>query len=63
MTPAGELLADEILRGGPIPLRRFMEVAIHRVIGDVTFEEFDIVSAKRQRLAQPAPKRCVPVCP
>src|SRR5438270_13565397 len=29
MTPAGELLADEIRRDGPIPFRRFMEVALY----------------------------------
>ena len=29
MTPAGELLAAEILRDGPIPFRRFMEVALY----------------------------------
>lgn len=29
MTPAGELLAAEIRRGGPIPFRRFMEVALY----------------------------------
>ncbi len=29
MTPAGALLAEEIRRGGPIPFRRFMEVALY----------------------------------
>ncbi|MCS6951846.1 MAG: SAM-dependent methyltransferase [Bryobacterales bacterium] len=29
MTPAGLLLADEIARTGPIPFRRFMEVALY----------------------------------
>ncbi len=29
MTPAGELLAAEIRRDGPIPFRRFMEVALY----------------------------------
>jgi len=29
MTPAGEILAAEIRRGGPIPFRRFMEVALY----------------------------------
>lgn len=29
MTPAGEALAAEIRRGGPIPFRRFMEVALY----------------------------------
>jgi SAM-dependent MidA family methyltransferase len=29
MTPAGELLAAEIRRGGPIPFRRFMQVALY----------------------------------
>jgi SAM-dependent MidA family methyltransferase len=29
MTPAGELLAEEIGREGPIPFRRFMEVALY----------------------------------
>jgi SAM-dependent MidA family methyltransferase len=29
MTPAGELLAAEIRRGGPIPFRRFMDVALY----------------------------------
>src|SRR5437763_4771297 len=29
MTPAGELLADEIRRDGPMPFRRFMEVALY----------------------------------
>ncbi|HWB84985.1 MAG TPA: SAM-dependent methyltransferase [Bryobacteraceae bacterium] len=29
MTAAGELLAGEISRGGPIPFRRFMEVALY----------------------------------
>jgi SAM-dependent MidA family methyltransferase len=29
MTPAGELLAAEIRRSGPIPFRRFMEVALY----------------------------------
>jgi len=29
MTPAGELLAEEIRRSGPIPFRRFMEVALY----------------------------------
>src|SRR5215469_14854519 len=29
MTPAAELLANEILRDGPIPFRRFMEVALY----------------------------------
>ena len=29
MTAAGELLADEIRRGGPISLRRFMDVALY----------------------------------
>ncbi len=29
MTPAGELLAEEIRRLGPIPFRRFMEVALY----------------------------------
>ena len=29
MTPAGEILRDEIRRGGPIPFRRFMEVALY----------------------------------
>src|SRR3954453_13969043 len=29
MTPAGELLADEIQRDGPISFRRFMEVALY----------------------------------
>ena len=29
MTPAGELLAQEIGRAGPIPFRRFMEVALY----------------------------------
>jgi SAM-dependent MidA family methyltransferase len=29
MTPVGELLAEEIGRGGPIPFRRFMEVALY----------------------------------
>ena len=29
MTPAGELLAREIARDGPIPFRRFMEVALY----------------------------------
>ena len=29
MTPAGELLAAEIRRGGPVPFRRFMEVALY----------------------------------
>jgi len=29
MTPAGELLADEIRRDGPISFRRFMEVALY----------------------------------
>lgn len=29
MTPAGELLAEEIGRDGPIPFRRFMEVALY----------------------------------
>ncbi len=29
MTPAGELLAEEIGRSGPIPFRRFMEVALY----------------------------------
>ncbi len=29
MTPAGELLAEEIERGGPISFRRFMEVALY----------------------------------
>jgi len=29
MTPAGELLAAEIERDGPIPLRRFMDVALY----------------------------------
>jgi SAM-dependent MidA family methyltransferase len=29
MTPAGELLAEEIRRDGPIPFRRFMEVALY----------------------------------
>jgi SAM-dependent MidA family methyltransferase len=29
MTPAGELLRDEIRRDGPIPFRRFMEVALY----------------------------------
>jgi SAM-dependent MidA family methyltransferase len=29
VTPAGEILADEIQREGPIPFRRFMEVALY----------------------------------
>jgi SAM-dependent MidA family methyltransferase len=29
MTPAGEILAAEIRRGGPVPFRRFMEVALY----------------------------------
>ncbi|HLH19671.1 MAG TPA: SAM-dependent methyltransferase [Bryobacteraceae bacterium] len=29
MTPAAEILAEEIRRGGPIPFRRFMEVALY----------------------------------
>jgi SAM-dependent MidA family methyltransferase len=29
MTPAGEVLAEEIRRKGPIPFRRFMEVALY----------------------------------
>ncbi len=29
MTPAGEILAAEIRRGGPIPFRRFMEIALY----------------------------------
>ena len=29
MTPAGEILAAEIRRNGPIPFRRFMEVALY----------------------------------
>jgi SAM-dependent MidA family methyltransferase len=29
MTPAGELLAAEIRRNGPVPFRRFMEVALY----------------------------------
>ena len=29
MTPAGEILRDEIVRGGPIPFSRFMEVALY----------------------------------
>ena len=29
MTPAGEMLAAEIRRDGPIPFRRFMEVALY----------------------------------
>jgi SAM-dependent MidA family methyltransferase len=29
VTPAGEVLAAEIRRGGPIPFRRFMEVALY----------------------------------
>jgi SAM-dependent MidA family methyltransferase len=29
MTPAGEMLRDEIRRGGAIPFRRFMEVALY----------------------------------
>ena len=29
MTPAGELLRDEIARAGPVPFRRFMEVALY----------------------------------
>ena len=29
MTPAGEFLADEIRRGGPLTFRRFMEVALY----------------------------------
>src|SRR2546425_5449274 len=29
VTPAGELLAAEIRRDGPIPFRRFMEVALY----------------------------------
>ncbi|MBZ5583443.1 MAG: SAM-dependent methyltransferase [Acidobacteriia bacterium] len=29
MTPAGELLAEEIRRGGPVPFRRFMQVALY----------------------------------
>ena len=29
MTPAGELLAAEIRRNGPIPFRRFMDVALY----------------------------------
>jgi len=29
VTAAGEILADEIRRGGPIPFRRFMEVALY----------------------------------
>jgi SAM-dependent MidA family methyltransferase len=29
MTPAGEILADEIRRQGPVPFRRFMEVALY----------------------------------
>ena len=29
MTPAGEILEQEIRRGGPIPFRRFMEVALY----------------------------------
>ncbi len=29
MTPAGELLAAEIRRGGPVPFHRFMEVALY----------------------------------
>jgi SAM-dependent MidA family methyltransferase len=29
MTPVGEILAAEIRRGGPIPFRRFMEVALY----------------------------------
>jgi SAM-dependent MidA family methyltransferase len=32
VTPAGELLADEIRRGGPIPFRRFMEVALYHPV-------------------------------
>jgi len=29
MTPVGELLAEEVRRGGPIPFRRFMEAALY----------------------------------
>jgi SAM-dependent MidA family methyltransferase len=29
MTPAGEILAAEIRRGGPVPFRRFMDVALY----------------------------------
>ena len=29
MTPAGEILAAEIRRGGPVPFRRFMEIALY----------------------------------
>jgi SAM-dependent MidA family methyltransferase len=29
MTPAGELLAREIRAAGPVPFRRFMEVALY----------------------------------
>ncbi|MBZ5577818.1 MAG: SAM-dependent methyltransferase [Acidobacteriia bacterium] len=29
MTPAGEILAAEVRRGGPVPFRRFMEVALY----------------------------------
>jgi len=29
MTPAGRILQEEIVRGGPIPFRRFMEVALY----------------------------------
>jgi SAM-dependent MidA family methyltransferase len=29
MTPAGEVIAAEIHRGGPIPFRRFMEIALY----------------------------------
>jgi len=32
VTPAGELLATEIERDGPIPLRRFMEVALYHPV-------------------------------
>lgn len=32
MTPAGELLAAEIERNGPIPFRRFMEVALYHPV-------------------------------
>jgi len=32
MTPAGELLAEEIRRHGPIPFRRFMETALYHAV-------------------------------
>ena len=41
MTPAGELLAEEIRRGGPIPFRRFMEVALYHPVQGYYRRELD----------------------